>query len=352
MLVDGALLRLQHHVILIVYALAVVDMGSLQIARQLLVVGLEGPHEIPEIMATRLGFRRDGGEEGAVDALGTVALARPGPRRRDPDVADHDRRRLEIHDLPSIDAARLAQLLGPERRRIDVDHPARHGRGVLGVRHVERRVEDGVVADAVGMHVGLVRQIHQIVDHQAIVAFEAIERAALAFPFGAVVPVKVRQDGGIGSRGIAGPDPDQPMPLDHGIGAHAGRRIDGLLRGHETATSRRIEDQTVVAAHDLIADEPSERKRQQPMPAGILQRDGIPVRAAIEHDVLAADRSRRQFALDLVAPGGGIPSVQRKGSAVSHRCPPEISALTPEAQRHATEIHSGSSRPYGRARIS
>src|ERR1700723_51280 len=54
MLVDRALLRFEHHVILVVYALAIVDMGSLQGARELLVVGLERPDEIPEIMATRL----------------------------------------------------------------------------------------------------------------------------------------------------------------------------------------------------------------------------------------------------------------------------------------------------------
>ena len=90
--VDGALLRLQDDVVLVVDAPALVDMGALQIPGQLIVVGAESAHEIPEIMAARLGLGRDGGEEGAVDALRTVALRRPGPRRRDADVADHHRR--------------------------------------------------------------------------------------------------------------------------------------------------------------------------------------------------------------------------------------------------------------------
>ena len=173
------------------------------------------------------------------------------------------------------------------------------------------------MADAVGVHIGLVRQVHQIVDDKAIVAFEAIERAALAFPFVAVVPVEVRQRGGVRQSGIAGPDPDEAMALGDRIGAHAGRRIDCLLRRHEGAPAGGIEDQPVIAAHNLIAGKTSHRQRQQPMPAGVLERRDSTVGAAIEHDVFVADRSGGERALNFVAPGRGIPGVQGKGSCRS-----------------------------------
>ena len=273
-------------------------------------------------MAARFRLRRERGEEGAVHALRAVALARAGAGRRDADVADHHRRRLERHDLPAIGAAGLAQLTGPERRRFDIDHPARHGRGAIGMGHFERRIEDRVVADAAGMDVSLVGEVHQVVDHQPVVALERVESPALALPLLPVVPMEIGHGGGIGEGRIARPDPDQPMPLDDRIAPHRGRGVDRLLRRHMGAAPGGIEHQPMIAAHDLVADQPAHRERQQPMPAGVLERGDGAVGAAVENDVMAADRSGRERAPDLMAPGGRIPGVQGEGLAARHRFPP------------------------------
>src|SRR5205085_12357727 len=87
-------------------------------------------HEGPEIMTGLLGLWRDGVEHEAVNALRTVAFRRTGSGGRDSDIDIDGARRLEIDDLPAIDQAGLAQLRGPERRRLDALHPARHRHGL------------------------------------------------------------------------------------------------------------------------------------------------------------------------------------------------------------------------------
>ncbi len=66
---------------------------------------------------------------------------------------------------------RLAQLPAPERRRIDIEHPARDGGGALAMRRLERRLGHRPIADRGAVHIGLVGEVHQIVDHQPVVAF-------------------------------------------------------------------------------------------------------------------------------------------------------------------------------------
>src|SRR5262249_46770667 len=149
-------------------------------------------------------------------------------------------------------------------------------------------------------------------DDEAIVAFD-VNGLAVASPGRIVVPVHVRHQRGIGQRRIAHPEPDEAMPLDHGIGAHASGGVDGLLRGHEGAAPLRVELQPVIAADDGVALEPALGQRHQAMPAGVLQRSNPPVRLPVHHDMLAADRPRQQRALDLGVPARGVPGVHGKG---------------------------------------
>ena len=239
---------------------------------------------------------------------------RAGARRGYADIDGDRARHLEIDDLPAIDIAGLAELRAPERRRLDIAHPAGDGRGAIGMGRLERRFGDRIVADAGRVHEGLVRQVHQIVEHQAIVAFD-VNGLAVAFPFRIVVPVQVRHLGRVGERGIARPHPYETMLLDHREGTHAGRRIDGLLRRHEGAAAMRVENQPVIAAHHLVAAQLSLRERQQPMPAGVFQRHRTAVLPAIEHHLLVADRAGKQGAAKLMVPHRGVPGVQGKGSA-------------------------------------
>ena len=56
LLVDRLLLRLEHRLVLVVDAVAVVDVRLVDVPRELLVIRPEGADEIPEIMAGRLAF--------------------------------------------------------------------------------------------------------------------------------------------------------------------------------------------------------------------------------------------------------------------------------------------------------
>ena len=128
------------------------------------------------------------------------------------------------------------------------------------MRDLEGRIQDRVVPDAAGVHVGFVGKVHKVVDHQPVVAFQAVEKVPPSpFHFVPIIPVKIGQSGRIGQRRIARPNPNQPVTLRDGIGSHAGRRIDCLLRGHVRAPTRGIEHEAVIAADDLIADEPAQR---------------------------------------------------------------------------------------------
>ena len=162
------------------------------------------------------------------------------------------------------------------------------------------------------MHKGLVREVHQIVDHETVVAFH-MNGLAVAGPVRIVVPAHVRHQRRIGQSRIAHPEPDEAMTLDDRIGAHAGRGIDRLLRGHERAAALRIVFQAVIAADQRVALEPALRQRHQAVPAGVFQRRDLAVGLAVHHDMLAADRARQQRMLDLGVPAGGVPGVHGKG---------------------------------------
>ena len=77
------------------------------------------------------------------------------------------------------------------------------------------------LADAGAVHEGFVGQVHQVVDHEAVVALDG-DQLAVASPLGIVVPVHVGHERRIRLGGIAGPDPHKAMPLDNRKRAYAG----------------------------------------------------------------------------------------------------------------------------------
>ena len=186
----------------------------------------------------------------------------------------------------------------------------------------ERRLGHGAVADRGTVHIGLVRQIHQVVDHQPVVAL-GVDVLAVRRPGRVVVPVQVRDQSRVGQRRVAHPQPDESMPLDQRIGPDAGRGIYGALRRHVYTSTRVVEFETVVAADDVVAVQLAHRQRQQPMPAGIGQRNSRSVLFSVENNGLVADGARQQVALDLDIPGSGIPGVERK-CRLLHLDPPNL----------------------------
>ena len=227
-----------------------------------------------------------------------------------------------MDDLPAVDTSGPAEMLRPKRRRVDIDHPPGNRRRAVCMRDIERRTGNRFISDAANMDVGLVRQVHQVVDHQTIVAFKTVKGTAFADPVGAVIPMEIRQLGRIREFGISRPHPDKTMPLDGRVCTDAGSRIDGFLRGHVGAASGGIEYEAVISADDLIVLETTHRKWKQPVPAGVFKCCYRTVSAAIKHYVLVANGAGHEFLLDLMAPSYGIPGVQWEWPCLGHGAPP------------------------------
>ena len=74
----------------------------------------------------------------------------------------------------------------------------------------------------------------------------------------------------------------------------------------------------MIAAHQLVALEPPLGERQQPVPAGVLERDWPAVAPPVEHDLLVRDRARAQLVPELRVPGDRIPGIQRECALSGH----------------------------------
>src|SRR3712207_2603171 len=198
-------------------------MRLVDVLRELLIVCAEGSHEVPEVVATPVSLWGNSCQKCTIDTLGAIPLRRTGSGDGHTYIANHCRGCLEIDDLPPVHTlTRPVELLGPEGRRLDIGHPAGYGRRALRMGNIEGCAGDRLVADAARVDVGLVRQVHQVVDHEAVVACQSVEGAAFAIPVGAVVPMEVGNLVWICKRGITGPDPYEAMALDYRIGTHAG----------------------------------------------------------------------------------------------------------------------------------
>jgi hypothetical protein len=104
-----------------------------------------------------------------------AALAGVGHAHFDHHVAG----RAEVADLPAVHRHVVGQVL-PRRLAFQ------KGGGItLSMKRLvttcrrrlggHRRLVDLLLADAGGVHVGLVRQVHQVVDHEAVVAGDVVQ---------------------------------------------------------------------------------------------------------------------------------------------------------------------------------
>ena len=81
---------------------------------------------------------------------------------------------------------------------------------------------------AAGVNIGLMGQVHEVVDHQPVVAIYVIEAAAIG-PIGAFGPRQMVKGFGLGEGRVARPHPDEAVALDDG------ERLDGVEAGHVLA---------------------------------------------------------------------------------------------------------------------
>ena len=218
----------------------------------------------------------------------------------------------EAADLPAIDQlvvgqASAAQRHAPEGRRLHlVHHPAGDDFPRLDAgRH--RRFVDFLLPDAGRMDIGFVGEVHQIVDHQPIVAGDMKEAAAIG-PLIALRPRQRMQLGRVRPFGVSGPDPDEAVALKHRKGADGGKIVDALAR-HAGRPAGAADRQPMIAAHQIAATHEAQRKRRAAVRAEILQRRDATVGAAIEYHGFAANLAREGLVGQLIGGAGDIPGV-------------------------------------------
>jgi len=157
------------------------------------------------------------------------------------------------------------------------------------------------------MHVGFVGQVHQVVDHQAVVALD-VKQAAPVGPFIAYRPFQVGDQRRVGLILIAGPDPDESVALDHGI-ALVARETTYPLPWHLQRFPVAAHDQAVIAAHQVAVFDVSQRQRCAAMGAKVLDCHNLVFLAVIENDFFAADLPPERFLRNFIGCAGDVPGV-------------------------------------------
>lgn len=168
-----------------------------------------------------------------------------------------------------------------------------------------------VAGEAVGVQELLVGEVHEVVEDQSVVAVED-DALAVPGPLRIVVPVQVGDEIGVGRRGVAEPDPDEPVPLHDGVRSDRGGRVEGLLGRHPGAAAVRSVGEAVIAADDVVTVQLAHRQRHETVPAGIGERHRLPGRGAVEHEGALAYGARQQGTTQFGVPCRGVPGIQRE----------------------------------------
>ena len=218
----------------------------------------------------------------------------------------------EVADLPAVHGLVVGQAVHaqrhlPERGGLDAFHEAAGDHLVALHAGLAGHLVDFLLADAGGVHIGLVRQVHQVVDHQAVVAGNVVQPAAVG-PLGVVGPGQVVDGGGVGLVGVAGPHPDEAVALHHRKAARLGEPLHALA-GHGHRLARAFHPQAVVAALQMAFAHRAQRQRRAPVGAEVVQRGDLIGRGTVEHDLLAADGAAQRLVRDLVGRAGYVPGV-------------------------------------------
>ena len=164
-----------------------------------------------------------------------------------------------------------------------------------------------LLADAGRVHVGFVRQVHQVVDHQAVVAADMKQPAAVG-PFIADGPLQVMDQVGIGFVLFARPYPDKPVALDHSKGLVAGEAANALA-GHLDGLAVATHHQAVVAAHQVAVVDIPQRERGTAMRAKVFNGRDFVFQAAIKNHLFTANLPTQRLIGDFVGGAGDIPRI-------------------------------------------
>ena len=110
-----------------------------------------------------------------------------------------------------------------------------------------RHFVDFLLPNAAGVHIGLVRQVHQVIDHQAVVARDVIKPTAIS-PSRVIEKLKLRNQVFTGPVSLPRPDPDKAIALDHRKTANR-RKAPHALTGHGDGFALATHLESVVTAN-------------------------------------------------------------------------------------------------------
>jgi hypothetical protein len=200
-----------------------------------------------------------------------------------------------------------AQVGAPEGRRHHVLHESAGDHRVPFGPRRDRRLVDLLLADAGGMHVGLVREVHQVVHHQAVIALHVVQAAGIG-PVRVIGPFEVMDLRRIGQARVAGPDPDETMALGHRKAADAGKALHALAR-HGDRLAVAAHHQPVIAAHQVSFANLAEGQLRAAVRTEVFHRGNPALDPAVEGDLLAADLAAERPGVDFIGRAGDVPGI-------------------------------------------
>ncbi|MNY15872.1 hypothetical protein D3C86_1491090 [compost metagenome] len=159
------------------------------------------------------------------------------------------------------------------------------------------------------MHVGFVGEVHQVIDHQPIVAID-VEQPAAVGPLLADRPFQMMDQRRVSLVLLPGPDPDETVTLFNRVGLVA-RKTPYALPRHFDGLAIATHDQAVVATDQVAVLDIAQRKGGATVWAKILDGGHAPFFATVEDDFFTANLPPQGLGSDLVGGAGDIPGVFR-----------------------------------------
>ena len=176
----------------------------------------------------------------------------------------------------------------------------------------------------VGVHVGLVRQVHQVVDHQPVVALRRGTGRRRRPTRGSSAHGRWWSLRRIGLRRVARPDPDEAVALDHRVGADR-RKAAHALAGHRDASCRRSPSPGRGSRRRAcLSTHAAERQRRAAVRAEVLER----------RDRAASGRGRSTIGSpQIVRPSGFAGRSRRACRRRTRRCERTCDLRRPRSSR-------------------
>ena len=231
-------------------------------------------------------------------------------------IYHHVTGRGEAANLPAVHRHVIGQVVAtqgqlPKGRCLDVFHKAAGDDFVPLHTGFTGGFVNFFLANAGGVHIGFVRQVHEVVDHQAVIALDVKQSAAIS-PVRAIGPFQGVFFLLVGLRGVAWPYPNKAVALQHGVTFDGWKTAHPLPR-HVHGLAVVTHFQAVIAAHQLALAHLPQRQRRAAVRTKVFQGMHLPLCPPVKHNSLAANGASQRFFVNFIRHTGHIPSVFGKG---------------------------------------